>query len=321
MMKKIFLNKWLLSLCLIAAVVLTQQGCKKDKEEPPANPFASIDYGTVPVDTAPNPNSLLGIHKNILQPRCAVPGCHDGNFEPDFRTPQSAYSTLVYQPVVKNNANETFVYRVVPYKPLESVLYERISNCCFVNQDDRMPQDNIGVPLADSDILAIKTWIEEGTKGMSGAVPSYPNLEPTIESFYAVVDAATFQINYTDANNRIDSVPYNSFLLPDSTNVVFAFLVKDDSTAYQQLQVNQMRLSFDKDDFSNPISFTAQYTYIPPPDENHFFAITINTSQLPHNQVVYMRYFVNDGDHTNNTQFPTDNLPDPYKTYWSFYVY
>lgn len=321
-MKKFFLNKWLLSLLLVAVVVFTQQGCKKkDKEEPPLNPFSSIDYGTVPVDTAPNPNSLLGIHKNILQPRCAVPGCHDGNFEPDFRTPQSAYSTLVYQPVVKNNANETFVYRVVPYKPLESVLYERISNCCFVNQDDRMPQDNIGVPLADSDILAIKTWIEEGAKGITGTVPSYPNLEPTIESFFAVVDAATFQINYTDANNRIDSVPYNSFLLPDSTNVVFAFLVKDDSTAYQQLQVNQMRLSFDKDDFTNSIPFTAVYTYIPPPDENHFFAITINTSALPHNQVVYMRYFVNDGDHTNNTYFPTDNLPDPYKTYWSFYVY
>lgn len=299
---------------------MVQNSCKKDKQEPPANPFASIDYGTAPIDTAPDPNSLVGIHKNIFQPRCAIPGCHDGNFEPDFRTPQSAYATLVYHPVVKNNEAGTFVYRVVPYQPLKSVLYERITNCCFINQDDRMPQDNIGVPLADEDVLSIKTWIENGAKDVSGNVPSYPNFAPTINPYFAVVDAATYQINYTAETNRIDSVPYNSFYLPDSANVVFAFIVSDDSTAYQQLQVNQMKLSFDPDDFSNAIPYTAQYFYIPPPNETNYFGITINTATLPHNQIVYMRYFVNDGDHTDNTEFPTDNLPMPYKTYWSFYI-
>lgn len=320
-MIKNFSYKLVLAITTIIVVVMIQNGCKKKEEPAPANPFATIDYGTVPVVPNPDPNSLVGIHTNILQPKCAVPGCHDGNFEPDFRTPQSAYSTLVYHPVKKNNTDEAFVFRVVPYKPLESVLYERITNCCFVNQDDRMPQDNIGVPLPDGDVQAIKNWITAGAKDVFGNVPTYPNFEPTINPYYAVVDAATYQIQYTAQNNRIDSLPYKAFLLPTNTNVVFAFIVSDDSTAYPQLQVNQMKLSFDPDDFSNPIAFTAQYIHVPPPNENDFFGITINTADLPQNQIVYMRYFVNDGDHTTNTQFPTDNLQIEYKTFWSFYVY
>lgn len=306
---------------VVAVIASIQQGCKKKEADVlPANPFASIDYGSVPVDTAADPSSLAGLHNTIFQPRCAVPGCHDGNFEPDFRTPQSTYATLVYHPIVKNNADKTFAYRVVPYQPLQSVLYERITNCCFVNQDDRMPQDNIGVPLADADILSIKTWIENGAKDISGTIADYPNLPPNISPFFAVVDAATYQTNYTAENNRIDSVSYNPFYLPDSTNVVFAFIVEDDSTDYPQLLVNQMKMSFDPDDFSNATTLTAQYIYVPPPDENNFFGITINTAALPHGQVVYVRYFVNDGDNPNNTQFPTDNLPMPYKTFWAFYI-
>lgn len=313
--------KLFFAVTLITLAVTLQNGCKKKEEELPANPFAGIDYGAQPEIAPPDPNSLVGIHKNILQPKCAVPGCHDGNFEPDYRTPQSSYATLVYQPVKKNNAAESFTYRVVPYKPLESVLYERITNCCFVNQDDRMPQDNIGVPLPDSDILAIKTWIGNGAKDMSGNVPSFPNLEPTITPYYAVVDAATYQIAYAAQTNRPDSLIYNPFLLPDNTNVIFAFVVSDDSTAYQQLQINQMQLSLDPNDFTNATIYTAQYYHVPPPNGNDFFGITLNTSVLPHNQQVYMRYVVNDGDHPNNTRFPTDNLPVQYKSYWSFYVY
>lgn len=320
MMKK-FSTKLVLAITTIILVVMVQNGCKKKADPAPANPFAAIDYGTVPVVPNPDPNSLVGIHATILQPKCAVPGCHDGNFEPDFRTPQSTYSTLVYHPVKKNDSAESFTFRVVPYKPLESVLYERITNCCFVNQNDRMPQDNIGVPLPGGDVQAIKNWISSGAKDMFGNVPTYPNFEPTIEPGYAVVDAASYQIQYTAQNNRIDSIIYNPFLLPNNTNVIFLFNVSDDSTDYPQLQVNQLKLSFDPDNFSSATTYTAQHLYIPPPNEGNYFIITVNTSNLPFNQIVYMRYFVNDGDHINNTQFPTDNLQIEYKTYWSFKVY
>ena len=187
---------------LSIALFVFLNSCKKEETpQLPANPFENIDYGSTSAPIPPDPNSLVGIHTNILQPKCAIPGCHDGNFEPDFRTPQSAFSTLVYHPVVKNNATESFKFRVVPFKSAESVFYERITNCCFVNQDDRMPQDNIGVPLPDSDIAAIKAWIDNGAKDIGGNVPSYPNLEPIINPVFFVLDQATYKINYTDEKN------------------------------------------------------------------------------------------------------------------------
>lgn len=311
----------LFSITLFTLLTIVVIGCKKEDDTPlPANPFDNITYGTLPVEETPAPNSLVGIHTNILHPKCAVPGCHDGVFEPDFRTPQSSFATLVFHPIVKNNIAETFSTRVIPYNATQSVLYERITNCCFVNQDDRMPQDNIGTALPDTDIDAIKNWIDGGAKDMFGVVAGYPNLPPTISPFFGAIDAATFQISYTDEDNRVDSIGYNSFYLPQNTDVLFVFIAEDDSTDFAQLQVNQMKISLDPDDFSGATTYTATYLHIDPPDENDFFTVSLNTSALPQNQTVYVRYYVNDGEQTNDTNFPTDNLIIQYKTAWSFIV-
>ena len=40
----------------------------------------------------------------------------------------------------------------------------------------------------------------------------------------------------------------------------------------------------------------------------------------PVGTTVYFRIYVNDGHHTNNTEFPRYDSPDYYKTYFSFYV-
>ena len=109
------------------------------------NPYDGIDYGPGdPKVEDLDPFTITSLHRDIFQARCALPGCHDGRFEPDFRTVQSAYSTLVYHPIIKNNAENQFKYRVVPFDPDLSVLMERLSNCCFVNQDDGMPQTILG---------------------------------------------------------------------------------------------------------------------------------------------------------------------------------
>ena len=79
-------------------------------------------------------------------PYCANSGCHDGNFEPDFRTVESSYSTLVYQPVVKNNDNQTYEYRVVPGNSAQSILYARLLSyengvSVFDDNSQVMPMD------------------------------------------------------------------------------------------------------------------------------------------------------------------------------------
>ena len=55
-----------------------------------------------------DPTSFSALHNNIFYPTCANSGCHDGTFEPDFRTIESAYNSLVYHPVIKNDLNNSF---------------------------------------------------------------------------------------------------------------------------------------------------------------------------------------------------------------------
>lgn len=292
------------------------------KEDPaPDNPYDDVVYITPPspVDTL-SPTSFVALHKNVLHPKCGKPGCHDGNFEPDFRTIQSSYSTLVYHPVVKNNEDSTFQYRVVPHNPTMSVLYERITNCCFVNQDDRMPQDNIGVALPDEDINNIEQWISDGARDMFGQLPEYPNQKPNVVVYIAV--STDFSTILSDVNNRIDSVFYNPFIMPPNTSMYLAFVVEDDSTAVADLQVNKVRMSYDPDDFSTSApgyrEYTATYSNLGGTNEGHL--VLVNTGDFAPDNVVYMRYYVNDGDHSQNVEFPTNASILPYKTFYSFYV-
>ncbi len=308
--KHIFLFSFL---SLLIPVIINS--CKKDESLPP-NPYANIDYGTTINPTPPDPNSIVGIHTNILQTRCAKSGCHDGNFEPDFRTVQSSYATMVWHGIKKNSADSAFTYRVVPFDTAFSVLYQRITNCCFVNPNDRMPQDNIGVPLPQAQIKNIANWIMAGAKDMLGnTAPSFPNTEPKILYYFAT--NTSYTVNYGDATNRIDSVFYNPFYVPNNSTLNLAFFVKDDSTSVQNMSVHVLKISLKANDFSSAITVPTTYFNIPP---NEFYLANINTATLPNSDTLFMRYFVNDGDHANNTQFPTDNLVLPYKTYWSFIV-
>lgn len=298
-------------------IMLIIHSCKKDEPVPP-NPYDDVDYGTITDPTPPDPNSFVGIHTNILKTRCSKSGCHDGNFEPDFRTVESSYATLVYHRVKKNSLDTAFTFRVVPYDTGMSVLHERLTNCCFVNQDDRMPQDIIGVPLEQNLIDNIVNWIMNGAKDMLGNVPAYPNTSPNFFYYYAT--DATYTVNYGDANNRMDSIFYNPFYVPNSSTLNLLFVVEDDSTSVASMQVNKLKISTSPDDFTSPAlvaSYTATYINAPP---NKFHMVTINTATLPNSDTLFMRYFVNDGDHPIDTQFPTDNLVIQYKTYWSFFV-
>ena len=311
------IKKIVLPFFTIAFLAIVLNGCYKDTPEP-HNPYDDIDYPTTPapVDTL-DPTSFVALHRNIFSVRCAVPGCHDGHFEPDFRTLQSAYSTLVYHPIIKNNNDSSFQFRVIPFNKDESVLYERLTNCCFVNQDDRMPQDNIGVPLESNHISNIAAWIDGGARDIFGDIPSYPNQEPNI-GFY-VAASTDFQTVYS--NNRIDGVYYNPFIMANNTDFYIAIQVTDDSTATNMLQYNKFKMSHSPDDFSPSAPGYREYTanYITNNGDEFYLAL-INSGDFATDSVVYFRYFVNDGDHQQNTEFPRNESIIQYKTFYSFYV-
>ena len=279
----------------------------------PINPYDDVDYGdsTLVIDTV-SATSFVKLHRDILGPSCNVMGCHDGSFEPDFRTVQSSYNTLVYHTIIKNNLAEDFTYRVVPGDTGLSVLHERLTNCCFVNITDRMPQDNIGNALPETDLDAVTAWILEGAKDITGAIPNEPNNLPNVQ--YFLVMNATYDSTYSE--NRIGELFYNPFLMPNNEQVNFIFRVKDDQTLAKDMLLNQLSISEYSDDFSNAIMASA----ITFEQTNKVWLLSFNTAILQIGKTYFMHYTINDGDNPTNTTYPNNQTSFVYKNIWSFTV-
>jgi hypothetical protein len=205
----------------------------------------------------------------------------------------------------------------VPFDTALSVLYERIINCCFVNTNDRMPQDNIGVPLSNTDIADIGEWIMNGAKDMFGGPTQFPNTKPKVIN-YAAANADFNTVYSVDTMYREEGIIYNPFLMPNNTSVSIVFFVTDDSTAIKDLKINQLKLSTDPDDFSNPVQ-VFNCTYFSSGNDEVWLT-TFNTNTLPVNQQLFMRYYVRDGNLLNIAEFPNADLPMLYKTYASFKI-
>jgi hypothetical protein len=276
------------------------------------NPYDGIDYNetTLVLDTLSS-NSFVKLHSDVLGPSCNVMGCHDGSFEPDFRTVQSSYNTLVYHPILKNNLDETFTYRVVPGDTANSVLHERLTNCCFVNTNDRMPQDNIGNALSQEDLDKVANWILDDAKDITGTIPNEPNNLPNIKYYY--VTNATYDSTYSD--NREGGVFYKPFLMPANEQVTFVFRVTDDNTNAGAMLINKLSISEYQDDFTNSIDVSAQFE-----PNNHVWFLAFNTSVLVEGTTYYFRYTTNDGENADNSIYPNLQTSFIYKSTWSFTV-
>ena len=278
----------------------------------PINPYDDLDYGSTElvIDTV-SPTSFVKLHRDILGPSCNVMGCHDGSFEPDFRTVESAYNTLVYHTIIKNNLPEEFTYRVVPNDTALSVLHERLTNCCFVNTNDRMPQDNIGNALPEADLNAVTAWILDGAKDITGASPNEPNNLPNVK--YFLVMNAVYDSTYS--GNRVGGLFYNPFLMPNNEQVNFIFRVNDDHTNAGNMSTNQLSISEYSDDFSNAITATA-VTF---EQTNKVWLLPFNTAILQSGKTYFMRYTISD-EQGQTTTYPNNNTSFVYKNMWSFTV-
>ena len=258
------------------------------------------------------PRTHFLLYRDIFQARCALPGCHDGHFEPDFRTVQSAYSTLVYHPIIKNNAENQFKYRVVPFDPDLSVLMERLSNCCFVNQDDGMPQDNIGVPLDDELLERIRQWISNGAPDIFGSTPDLPNTAVRI-LFFVAIDA---DLDSVYSENRVSE--FGAFILPRNETLNLVVGLVDDQTPVSELVNNRIEISTQPNNFSTATIIDSQYFDFA--EFGEFWIASINTGDFITNQVYYFRIYSNDGSQLEDSEFPREELPRAYITYFSFVI-
>src|SRR5690606_5876945 len=148
-----------------------------DLPTPPFNPFDTIDYDETMVPHTPvDSNSFLGIHLYILSSSCNQPNCHDGTFEPDYRTVPSAYSTRVMHGVKKHFPTNPVPYRVTPGEPSQSMLYRRITEHNPPNFE-RMPSSGNQLPARSIEL--IKNWIEDGARDIYGNLPMQTSAQPT----------------------------------------------------------------------------------------------------------------------------------------------
>ena len=110
---------------LILFMLFVCYACDDDFVNPYDGIEAPITDSTLVAEL--EPTSLAGIHASIFRPTCANSGCHDGTFEPDFRTINGTYNTLVNQAVIKNDPQNSFEFRVVPGDPESSQLMARLT--------------------------------------------------------------------------------------------------------------------------------------------------------------------------------------------------
>ncbi len=313
---------------VLTLLVLILYACKKEvtviEPDLPKNPFDELlSGGNGAEDDDIDSSTIVGIHKYILSPRCALSGCHDGAFEPDYRTIQSSYSTLVYHPIVKNNTAQEFTYRVIPFDTAGSLFHERITNCCFVNVGDRMPQDGTtGNLLPQESIDAIAEWIMNGARDIFGNVPELANPQPTPYGMLVYLN---------DTNGiRLDTVRPQElypFEVPKDSIIDIWVGAYDEETPLNELTYRKINFSTSINDFSVANEVALDFVtspHIAPAFNNqqvpYFFHYQLNSSAYNLNDIVYFRIYFKDEHHENPTEIPSDGSQLFLKTYFSFQI-
>ncbi len=301
--------------CIAISLVSSVVACKKKTIPLPESPFAANSTAAnTPVGEVAVTADFKSIYNKILQPKCANPSCHDGHFEPDFRTIESAYATMVYQPVVKHTLDGRYTLRVIPNNADSSWLYNRVNTADA--QLGRMPLYK--AKLADVELNAIKNWIIAGAKDQYNQPARQPNQEPQVNYYFA--SDSTNTVNRVDTNRSVVGKSDSPFITHTGKQLVIYLSIKDDHTPTQQLQNVQLKLSHNVDGFATQqVLQTLTGTYSPIPWFDGYL-FTINTASLPMNKITYFRFYANDGTITTNTEFPVNNMWPWWKNYASFII-
>lgn len=334
------------SLVLVLLGMLTFWACQKTSNEDifeerpviPFNPFDTIDYSVVEITPEEiTPGSFLGIHEFILSKTCNEPGCHDGTFEPDFRTVQSAYNTLLYHEVFKNyfiavDGQDPLPARVVPGEPEISMFYHRVA---YDNPPGFEQMPATGIPLEDDQIEIIRQWILDGAKDAFGNDPMATSPQPNC---YGV---GAFLPNQSDY--RVDTIRganvYSPFFTIVDEDITLWFLYTDDGLLGEfnfgsNLTYNKIQLSTDQYDFSNAIELDLEVPATPLTlasaySQPFIFFPLLYTHQVTFNpaalgfdveDTVYIRTFTQDDDHDNPTEIPDKWSNFLIQNYFSFYL-
>lgn len=287
-------------------------------EDDPANPFDGqvVNQDTVQLEIInPEPNSIAGIYQNVLKPTCANVGCHDGTFEPDYRTLESAYNTLVYQVPIKNDGNYTF--RVEPYKPQSSVLLARLKNLLTPSMPIQIEPDSDWPQKKDQYISNIQTWISNGAPDIMGNIRQVNYPAPILLGAGASI---------TD-QWMARSGGTGPLVMPGSaSDVRLYFAFRHEQLMPQELNYNRIAFSANANSFDGALERQLQLLGTPRYERGFYGDIVAYTHYIdidPVNEFEalqaqwYFRVYVQD-DQNPITEIPTNNGIYYIKSYMSF---
>ncbi len=306
---------------ILILIVIGIVGCKA--EDPDIdNPYDNQQVGQEHDQVDPDhkeldPNSIQGIHANIFFPTCANSGCHDGNFEPDFRTIESSYNTIVSQPIIKQDEMNPLTARVTPGNASTSMLIRRIMVDLGGNSG-KMPL----LTEPDSDwpskkveyIKNIENWINNGAINQDGDTPTSSNFPVQLKGIAAKVNGS-----FVSRSGK-----YGPLNVPGgASQIELWFAYEDDGLTPDQLSGLSLDLSLNANFFDSTNLQSISYTSSPEvvtgffgEDESFYHKATINLSNWQSGDVVWIRTWVTDG--VNYSELPNDKSLFLAKQYSTF---
>lgn len=310
-------NRIIISSVLFFAIVAS---CTK-KEGNADNPYKNFKPKQTddnPKDSTASATSILGLHRDIFQPTCANSGCHDGTFEPDFRTVESSFSSLVNVKPVKNDSAGTFNARVLPGNADASILIYRMTVNLGGNSGI-MPlvidPGNDYASKKDQLINNIKTWINNGAPDSRGIKPAAVDFPPQIMGVQALVGGNTLS----------RGGKYEPILSSAGPNVELWFSFADDKLTQDQLSNLTINWSTDPNNYDPgnekplvkaaaklmPGLYAASIPYV--------WYYSFPTSGMKSLDVIWFRVTVSDGSN-QNYQIPNANSMFFLKKYFAIKI-
>ena len=304
----------------IALIVFVLAACKKETP----NPYDELERGdpNPTVDALPAGN-FAWIHQRILRPNCALSGCHDGTFEPEFRTIGGSYNSLVLHPVIANDPQQSYTHRVVPGDVSASLLHARL-NIFIPNTSGIMPlgfTENSDWPANSATYkAAIDQWIASGARDMFGRAPSEGNLQPQVTGVLAFEPGSSENPFPRGEGEGVQPIEVSGA----SVDLWFAFA--DDTTPAQALTYNKVKVVTAGAAFEAVPELPLQVgSTITGPDlgnSNTTFTHKVQVSLGDHapGTVFFVRVYVQDADHDTPTEIPDDGTGAPMSNYFTLRV-
>ncbi|HEY1045665.1 MAG TPA: hypothetical protein VGF79_04450 [Bacteroidia bacterium] len=295
--------------------------CKKNKDNP-YDDWKSPVKDPVIADKPIDPNTIQGLHKNIFKPTCSNSGCHDGNFEPDFRSVESSYNSLVGRLSTNTDPNNPqFSKRVVAGSAATSMILHRIKTFIPGSQGQMPLSVDPGSDWnqkKDEYIANIEKWINDGAKDQFDNKPGDIDFTPQMGGMIVFADGSATPLPHDG---------YNSVNLPAGVNsikIMIAFL--DDKTPINNFGNSSINFTLNPYNYSSTektlnvagSSFSAKGvsgTSIP-----YWHQITLNVSELGlPGDVIWVRTSAD--DNVNDPVFiPAPSTPFNFKKYFTIKI-